>query len=375
MKRGPRQAGGKALRISDIELAAVDLQLDRPLRTAIHEISTVSCLLLTVRTDEGVSGEGYGFCFGIDRLRSIAQLAASLKPKLIGRDPFQVEALWSDLFRHLNFCGQAGLALHAMTPIDVACWDIIGKVANQPLYRLFGAHRDRVPVYASGGLWLSSGLDELRQEARAFVDQGFKAMKLRLGSPRWQDDIARIEAVRDAIGPDIGLMVDANQGLTPAHALRLGRALEAFELVWFEEPVPTWNDEGSAALAAALDTPIASGETEYTRYGLKRQIQARAADILMPDLQRMGGYTEFRKAIGLMAAHDVPFSPHIFTEHSLHLVASSAGAIYAEHMPWFGPLFREAMAVETDGTILVPDRPGVGFTFDWDRLDPMRAAL
>jgi L-alanine-DL-glutamate epimerase-like enolase superfamily enzyme len=174
------------------------------------------------------------------------------------------------------------------------------------------------------------------------------------------------------IGPDIALMADSNQGLDLGQALKLGRALERFELRWYEEPLPTWDHEGSARLTRSFDTPLASGETEYTRYGIRRMLDARAADIMMPDLQRMGGYTEMRKAMGLLASHDVPIAPHIFTEHSLHLVASESKAIYAEHMPWFERLFHERMTVEPDGMVALPQRPGTGFTFDWNAIDAFR---
>ena len=364
-----------SLRISEIKLDAVEIPLERPLRTAIHEISRVACLLMTVETDAGISGEGYGFCFDVKRLRAIAQFAESIKARLIGRDPHDVESIWADLFRSNNFYGQSGIVILAMNPFDLACWDIIGKAAGRPLHQLFGTFRDRVPVYASGGLWLSSGVDEIAHEAAEFLRQGFKAMKLRLGSARWQDDVARVEAVRDAIGPDISLMVDANQGLTPSNAIRLGRALERFDLVWFEEPLPTWNDEGYAELARALDTPIASGETEYTRYGIRRLVDKQAADILMPDLQRMGGYTEMRKVLGLLASYDIPVAPHIFTEHSLHLVASAPNAIWCEHIPWFAPLFRERIAVEADGMVSMPRGAGIGFTFNWETLESYRVSL
>ncbi|MDN3517551.1 mandelate racemase/muconate lactonizing enzyme family protein [Aquisalimonas lutea] len=363
------------MRVTDMDLAAVDLPLERPLRTAIHDIRSVSCLLVTLRTDDGLTGEGYAFCFGMERLRAIAAVVESLRPVVVGQDPLQPEALWQKLFHSLHFFGQSGLSAIAMTPIDVACWDLVGKMAGQPLYRLFGAYRDRVPAYASGGLWLSSDTDELQAESKAFVEQGFHRVKLRLGSGRWQDDMARIEAVREAIGPHVGLMVDANQGLTQDAALRLGRALDDYELIWFEEPVPTWNDAASAAVAAAIDTPLASGESEYLRYGLRRQIENRSADILMPDLQRMGGYSEFLKAVGLMSAYDMRFSPHIFTEHSLHLVASSPNALYVEHMPWFGALFQEDLTLDAQGAFALPERPGVGFNFDWEGLDSHRVAL
>ncbi|WP_339948362.1 mandelate racemase/muconate lactonizing enzyme family protein [uncultured Albimonas sp.] len=358
------------MRITQIETARVDLPLAEPLLTSMHRIASVSCLLVTLKTDEGVSGEGYAFCFGRERLLVLDAMIEALKPSVIGRDPFQVEAIWTDMFRSMNFFGQAGVAIIAMTPIDVACWDLVGKATGQPLHRLFGGARERVPLYASGGMWLSAGPQELAEEARGFLDQGFKAMKLRLGNLPVAKNIARVEAVRDAIGPDIALMADANQGLSVPDAIRLGRELERFNLVWFEEPVPTWNHHGHAEIARALDTALASGETEYVRHGIQNMLERRAADILMPDLQRMGGYTEFRNVIGQMAAFDVPFSPHIFTEHSLHL--AMPGCLYVEHMPWFAALFHETMELDAEGMTAIPDRPGVGFTFDHDALDAHR---
>src|SRR5690606_10730697 len=203
-----------------------------------------------------------------------------------------------------------------------------------------------------------------------FLAQGFKAMKMRLGSPDWKEDIARVEAVRDAIGDQVTLMADANQGLDLTRALRLGRELARFDLAWFEGRVATRDDDSAAEIVRRLPMPIASGETEYTRYGIRRMARERAAGVFMPDLQRMGGYTEMLKAVRYLAAHDLPVAPHIFTEHSLHIVAAAGNATWAEHMPWFEPLFRERMAVEADGCVAAPDRPGTGFTFDWDRIDP-----
>ncbi len=359
------------MRITGFDTSLVELPLAEPLKTSIHQIERVVCLLLSVDTDEGVRGEGYAFGFDLAGMRAVEEMTKGLATASIGQDPLSPEAIFDKNLRRLNFYGQAGVAVHAMTPIDVACWDIVGMVAGLPLYRLFGGGRDRVAVYASGGLWLSRTIDELQAEAKAFLAQGFKAMKLRLGSAKIATDIERVAAVRAAIGEDVTLMADANQGLTVDHAIRLGRELERYNLAWFEEPVPTWDHAGHAHIAAALDTPIASGETEYLCFGLARMIEKRSADILMPDLQRMGGYTDFRRAVGQMAAAEVPFSPHIFTEHSLHLCAAS-GAIYAEHMPWFEPLFNERMTIDEDGMVAIPTAPGVGFTFDWDGLEPHR---
>ena len=269
------------LRITAVRTARVEIPLERPLRTSIHEISNVCCQLVTLETDAGIVGEGYGFCFNPDRLAAISRFTESLAPLVIGQDPHDVESLWDKFIRDCNFYGQSGVSILAYTPIDVACWDLIGKAANAPLYRLFGACRDRVPAYASGGLWLSASLDELVAQAREFLRQGFRAMKMRLGSANWKDDVARVEAVRAAIGDGVTLMADANQGLSLHEALRLGRALEPFNLAWYEEPVPTWQDDAAAKLVDSLSMPLASGETEYTRYGIRRMVQNRAAARLM----------------------------------------------------------------------------------------------
>ena len=362
------------VRITAVKTRLVALPLERTLRTSIHEISTVCCLLVTVETDAGVTGEGYGFCFDPQRLAAIEQFTQTLAPLVVNRSPHDVQALWRDFIRNTNFYGQSGISILAYNPIDIACWDVICKLAQRPLHQIFGSLRKRVPAYASGGLWLSSTRDELCTEAQGFINQGFRAMKMRLGSADWREDVARVEAVRATIGEGVTLMADANQGLSAAQALRLGRALGPFGLEWFEEPVPTWDDEASATLVRKLDTPIASAETEYTSIGIRRMAQAGAASVFMPDLQRMGGYTEMMAAVRYLGALSLPVSPHIFTEHSLHIVASAPNATWCEHMPWFGPLFNEKMVVESDGMISVPDRPGTGFTFDWNNIEKYRIA-
>ena len=360
------------LRITAMKTALVALPLERTLRTSIHEISTVCCLLVTLETNSGIVGEGYGFCFDPARLAAIKQFTDTLAPIVMNRDPHEVQAFWRDFIRSTNFYGQSGISVIAYNPIDIACWDLIGKAAGRPLHQLFGTYRTRVPVYASGGLWLSASKDELCTEAQAFVQQGFKAMKMRLGSKDWREDVARAEAVRATIGDQITLMADANQGLTGAQALRLGQALAPVGLEWFEEPVPTWDDDAAAMLVRKLDVPIASAETEYTSIGIKRMVDHQAASVFMPDLQRMGGYTEMMAVARYLGAMNLPVSPHIFTEHSLHIVAAAPNATWCEHMPWYARLFNEQMVVESDGMVRVPDRPGVGFTFNWNSIDTYR---
>jgi L-alanine-DL-glutamate epimerase-like enolase superfamily enzyme len=360
-----------SVKITQVRTVQVEVPFDKPVRTAIHDIRSVGCVLVSVETDEGITGEAYTFSLGASRLGILEDMVTSLAPHLVGNDPHDVERLWDAMWRDINFFGHKGVTIFALSTLDTACWDIVGKAAGKPLYKLFGASRDSVKTYASGGLWLSLSIDELVAEARGFMDQGFRAMKLRVGSKHLEEDVERIAAVRESIGPDIDLMVDANQGFTVEHAIRLGRQLEEFDLAWFEEPVPAWDLDGHAAVAAALDTPIASGETEYTRYGMRDMLNAGAVDILMPDLQRIGGLTEFKRVANLAAAYDVPITTHIFSEQSLSIAGSAPNCTYLEHMPWFAPLYHEKMDL-SDGMLAMPGGPGLGFTFDPEAVERFR---
>jgi L-alanine-DL-glutamate epimerase-like enolase superfamily enzyme len=204
----------------------------------------------------------------------------------------------------------------------------------------------------------------LQREAADFVAAGFRAMKTRVAPGKPEAMVARVRAVREAIGPDVGLMVDANQQLSVPEAIHLGRMLESLNLTWFEEPVICHNHEGEAAIAKALDTPIASGETVHTHRGILRMLQARAADILMPDVQRMGGPTEFLKAGALCEAFNTPISSHLFPEVSLPLLAALPNALCLEYMPWFAPLYGQRLVLDGEGQAVVPIAPGWGASFD-----------
>ena len=351
------------MKITAIRTREIEIPFPEPIGTSIHRISSVAALLVWLETDDGVTGESYLWTIGVHKLPVLAAMVQALSGTVIGRDPRDTEALYVDMWREINFLGHKGVTIFGIAAIDWACWDIRGKALGLSVGRLLGRVRDRVPAYASGGLWATMTIEGLQAQAQAFVAQGFRAVKMRVGLPEIAADLERVAAVREAIGPGIDLMVDANQGLDVTHAIRLGRGLERFGLAWFEEPVQAHDLAGSARVAAALDTPVASGETEYARYGFQDMLERGAADILMPDLERAGGVSEWLKIAHMAAAHDIPVSPHIFTEHSLQLCAAVANVTYSEHMPWFEALFREQMEM-VDGELVIPDRPGMGFTFD-----------
>ena len=353
------------MKIEKVVTNSVTVTLKKPIGSALGQIHSFGCILVAVHGDTGVVGENLIFTLNNRRTAVLRQMVDELADLVVGRDAGMIAEFWARAWKDINFLGHKGVPVVGISALDGALWDALGKSCNMPLYRLLGGAKSRVPVYHSGGLWTSYTLKELVDEAESFAAQGFKAMKMRLGNPDPSVDIERARAVRKAIGPHIKLMADANQGLNEAQAIRLGRRLEEFDLTWFEEPLPAWDVEGLARVAAALDTPIASGETDYTRYGFRRMLELRTADILMPDLQRVGGVSEFMRVGHMAESYDVPVSSHLFPETSLQVLGGLSNAIFLEYMPWFSPLYNETIAFE-NGDAIVPERPGWGFTLNWE---------
>lgn len=359
------------MKIARVETRPVVVTLKKPIGTAFGQINTFGCILVFVHGDTGVVGENLVFTLNNRRTKVLRQMIDELADLLIGRDAGHIAEFWARAWKDINFLGHKGVPVVGISALDGALWDALGKSVNLPLYRLLGGAQTRVPAYHSGGLWLTSTIDELTAEAESFVAAGFKAMKMRIGAADPVSDAARVHAVRQVIGPTIKLMADANQQLNENQAIRLGRLLEESDLTWFEEPLPAWDLDGLARVSAALDTPIASGETEYTRYGFRRMLELRSADILMPDLQRAGGVSEFMRVGHMAESHDVPVSSHLFPETSIQVLGALSNAIYLEYMPWFSELYREQLEFE-NGDAIVPERPGWGFTFNMDYVERLK---
>jgi L-alanine-DL-glutamate epimerase-like enolase superfamily enzyme len=356
------------MKITRLRTVVVHVPLPKPALAAIFELRAVDCVLVFLETDQGLVGEGLVMTVNGRRLAVLHEMVRSMEPLVVGLDPRMGGSVARRARSELNFFGEAGLSMMGLAGVDMALFDLRAKIAGLNVAAMMGASRPAVPAYASGGLWLSASTDALQAEAAAFLAQGFRAMKLRLGKADPAEDVARVRAVREAVGPVVAPMADANQQMTVPQAIRLGRMLEEFNLTWFEEPVHYLNHDGEAAIAAALDTPIASGETEYTARGMLTMLQRRSADILMPDLQRMGGPTEFLKAAHVADVFDVPVSSHLYSEMSLPLMATLPNALYLEHMPWFEPLYTENVELDAAGDAIVPERPGWGFALNHDAI-------
>lgn len=359
------------MRITRLRTALVDIPLPRPVRSVQSSIESVGCVLVYLDTDVGLTGEGFAFSINGKRLGLLHEMVRSLEPLVVGEDPWMTERFFARAWADCVFIGRRGVSLFGISAVDMAIWDLKGKDAGKPLHQLLGGVRDEVPVYASGGLWMSSSIEELVDQAEAFVAQGFTAVKMRIGSASAAEDVRRVRAVREAVGPDIRLMADATQSMTVPRAVALGRLLEPFALDWFEEPVPAEDPNGLAAVAGALDVPVATGENAFTRTEFHHLLEKRAASVLMPDLQRVGGFTEMARVAHTAHSYGVTVSPHLFTEYSVSVVAAFPNATWLEHTTWFAPLFDDTLEM-TGGLARVPVRPGNGFPFSSTAVDRYR---
>ncbi len=339
-------------------LRIVPQRLPVTLRSGIHEISTVHNVVLTLEED-GAAGSGFCFAFREREAQALAALLQQLVEDILELDWSNIRGIWRLLWESLNHVGQAGPGLEALAAVDTALWDLFGRQIGQPLYKLWGAARDRVPAYASGG-WLSYSTDELLAEATGFAAEGFRRYKMKIGGPDLAADIARVQEVIAAVGPDVSVMVDANQAYSRSAALRMGRLLTDIGVDWFEEPVDANDFEGSAQVAAAVDVRVAAGETVFGVDRLRDLATSGGVSVLMPDLMRCGGLTPLREIATVAAASRVDVSPHLFPEYSAHVAASSGREILIEHLPrwWEGFYARKPQLI--GGELVMSDESGLG---------------
>lgn len=319
---------------------------------------------LEVRTDQDLTGIGYAGFVPLALLKPLQQTLEALAELVVGYDPFRVEAISAKLLEAGGMGAPAGLVTRAAAAIDVALWDLKGKAADQPLFRLLGGASNQVPAYASGFLWRDYDADMLAKTGEQLVAEGFRAMKFRMGAEKSDAiEIERMLALREAVGDEIGLMVDINQGWDVNRSIRVGREMENFELYWLEDPVQHQDYEGLRRIADALDTPVATGEYHYGLAPFAHMLERQCLDIAMVDLLRVGGITHWMKAAHLAEAFNRPVVSHLAPEVLAHCVAAAPNGLTVEHMPWALPLFKERLEM-VDGEIVLSERPGLGLEFD-----------
>ncbi len=345
------------MKITSIESFVLAVPTPKPMALQYPQHKLV---VAEISTDGGIGGLGYSLVFGGGGAEAVhAYLETRLAPVLLGEDPLFVERLWERMFRADMGIKKQGVAAYALSALDIGLWDIAGKAAGLPLYKLWGAVTDRVPAYGSGG-WSKYSEKELIAEAEKYAALGCKYYKMKIHHPDPRENRKRVEAVRRALGGSVRMMADVNQRLDVLGNVRQAQALEDLDLVWYEEPVLADDLAACAEVARAIRIPVATGENNYTRFEFRELIERRAARYLMPDVCRALGFSETLRIGHLAAAHQVAVAPHVVHELSLQVVGALSNGFLVEFIDWTPPDLFEEMPQCEDGCFRIPERPGHG---------------
>ncbi|MCP1313200.1 MULTISPECIES: mandelate racemase/muconate lactonizing enzyme family protein [unclassified Halomonas] len=357
--------------IKDVKAITVSVPLDNPTSFSSRLVLKREYALVEITSDSG--HKGIGFCYGGSNAGGLVTQAVRelLRPVLLGEDTYRVEGLWQAMYQEALLHGRTGSVMRAISIIDTALWDHNARAVNLPLYKLLGAHEtESVPAYASGGYYLEGKTPkDLGNEMRSHVDNGFKAVKLKVGRESLAKEEARLAAVREAVGPDVRVMMDANNAWRDLpSACEFMRMAESYDPYWIEEPFSPDDIDNHQRLAERTFVPVATGEIEAGRWRFKELLDKQAAMILQTDAAVCGGITEFRRITATAVSYGVDVCPHWFHDLHVHLVASSPNAPYVEHFGDDQVLnFRRLIDTQLkteNGRLLLPKTPGLGFDFD-----------
>ena len=352
------------MKITHVTTRALRTPADNPLVVGLPApTDTREFVTLELGTDQGAVGLGLTF-FGGALTPALKTAVDELARLTVGEDPTQVEAITAKLRRAAGSSGPGGIFTLALSAVDIACWDLKGKAMGQSVCALLGGLRGRVATYASGALMRPHPVDYLAKAGPRLRDMGFRQMKMQCGSePTVAASVERVRVMRESIGPDVDLMCDINQLWSVNQAIEIGRRIEPDHLFWLEDPTTHDDYPGLARIADALTTPIAAGEYHYGIVPFRHLLEARSIDIVMIDLLRVGGITQWMKVAGMAEAFNLPVVSHLVPEIHVHLVAAVPNGLTVEYMPWTLRLYEETPPIE-GGQLVVPKTPGLGLTFD-----------
>ncbi len=346
--------------IKEINFFRATSPLSRPIADSTHAISEIAFIVARIRLDNGITGDAYLLSFNysphaiVGALRDIQSFALGWEVSATGE-------FIRDYEREAEYFGHAGIHRWALGMVNIAMWDAWAKSLGQPVWRLFGVCQERVPLYGSGG-WLSYSTDELIAEVTGYARRGFRAVKVKVGSPEPGRDLERLTKVREAVGPHINVMMDANQGLNLGSALELAAAVRPLRIKWFEEPLPHTDFDGYAHLRRQAGLSIAMGEREFDLVPLRELIRREAIDLWQPDLLRLGSIEAWRGSAALAHAHHIPVLPHYYKEYDVPLLMTVPNAFGAESFDWVDPLITHPIRM-VDGFAYPSPDPGWGFDF------------
>jgi len=358
--------------IKSIKTDLYQLPLDTVLSDSTHgSIPHFELLTVRVRDGDGAEGLGYTYLVNSGGLACHAIVESYLSPTLIGQDSGRIEWLWQQMWWKVHHCGRGGHAVAAISAVDIALWDLKARRAKTPFWRFLGGFEPSVPCYA-GGVDLDFGIGELLAQADAFLARGFRAIKMKVGRPRLGEDVERVRRMREHLGDDFPLMVDANMRWSADEAVRAARAFEPFSLVWIEEPTIPDDVEGHVRVVREGVTPVATGENMHTLFEFRTMIAAGGVTYPEPDVTNCGGITIFRKIGALAEAYNLPLTSHGAHDVTVHLLAAAPNRSYLEiHAFPIDRYIANPLKI-VEGRAVAPERAGHGIDVDWTALEKHR---
>ncbi len=358
-------------KIVRVEAYLCDIAVETKRTDAIQSFVKQETIFVEIETDDGLTGIGYSYTIGTGGRAVVQLLRTDLIDLLLGEDARQVEALWQKLFWATHATAVGAITSLALAAVDTALWDIRCLAAGQPLWLMAGGARPSVPLYDTEGGWLHISTEQLVAGALQSKARGWPGVKLKVGKPHLAEDAERLAAVRDAVGPHMHIMVDANQSMTGAQAKRWAPMLERADVYWFEEPLPAEDMTGHVQLAASTSVPIAVGESIYSLSHFREYLAAGAAGIIQVDAARIGGITPWLKTAHLAEAFNVKVAPHFLMELHVSLAAAVPNALYVEYIPQLRAVMTREVAIK-DGHALPPSEPGLGIAWDREAIKRLR---
>jgi L-alanine-DL-glutamate epimerase-like enolase superfamily enzyme len=350
-----------------------DLEVETVRTDAVQSFLKQETIFVRLRTAGGVEGMGYSYTIGTGGEAVLSLLRTCLLDVLIGLDAYRPEAVWRALFSATRATTVGAITSLALAAVDTAVWDARCKASGLPLWVAAGGARPSIPLYDTEGGWLHFDTDELVAQAVESQRRGLGGVKIKVGKPRGHEDAERLAAVRAAVGPGMDIMVDANQSMTAAEAIRRAALFEPLDIFWFEEPLPAEDASGHRRLAQSTTLPIAVGESMYSVGQFREYLQAGAASIVQVDVARVGGITPWLKVAHLAESFNVAVAPHFLMELHVSLCCAVPNALYLEHIPQLRAVTKRELVI-SDGHGMAPDAPGLGIDWDFDAIDDRRVA-
>ncbi|MBW4889037.1 mandelate racemase/muconate lactonizing enzyme family protein [Mucilaginibacter sp. HMF5004] len=347
-------------RIKNYSVYTAKAKLNKPIADATHTLTEISFLVVRIQTEEGVVGESYLLSFQYSP-NAIAGALKDAGEMIIGEQVHDTVRVFEKLNHANEYFGHEGINRWAQAAFNIAMWDAWCKILGQPVWKVLGTIRTEVPIYGSGG-WISYSVEELIGEVSDYKSRGFKAVKIKVGKPDWREDLERLKLVREAVGNDIEIMMDANQGMTIPTAIALANAARSLNIRWFEEPINHTDFQGYQLLRNQTGISLAMGEREYSTLPLRELLSRNAIDIWQPDILRLGGVEAWRDSAALAASFNIPVLPHYYKDYDIPLLCTIPNGVGAESFDWIDPLIDHPLQI-VNGMARPHDRAGWGFSF------------